>query len=202
MQVCDHFGVLYYGIGLFLAVLWWAMTWEEAKACPYFHFADMLTRKRGMFDGLSRIAVETVAGLLVYPFVWTFWALGLSTEHRQKAFDLRCITDMQVSPMNAALVEGAGTMACVLFSLYINSKASWKISAPLDALVSSILVCFALNYTGGYYNPVLATSLKLGCDNDDYVDHLAVYWLASSLGCIFACLAFESPLLKSKQKAE
>ncbi len=127
-----------------------------------------------------------------------------------------------MSPVIAAFVEGTGTLACVLFSLYVNERASGKFSAPLDALFSSTLVCMgninyrscwpelitafafattgncyyprplhsytrvsssilviypfscvhpdiqrrshrsALNYTGGYYNPVLATSLKLG----------------------------------------
>jgi hypothetical protein len=60
---------MYYGTGLFLAVLWWAFTWEEAKACPYFHLADMLTGKRGFFDGLARIGVETLAGILTYPYI-------------------------------------------------------------------------------------------------------------------------------------
>ena len=51
------------------------------------------------------------------------------------------------------------------------------------------------NYSGGYYNPVLATGLKMGCRGHSHVEFGLVYWLAASIGAIASIYVY--PVLKN-----
>lgn len=52
------------------------------------------------------------------------------------------------------------------------------------ANLSLILSCLAFNYSGGYFNPALATSLKFGCEGNTFVEHMVVYWVGATAGSI------------------
>jgi glycerol uptake facilitator-like aquaporin len=54
----------------------------------------------------------------------------------------------------------------------------------------------AFNYSGGYFNPVLATSLKFGCRGHTAIEHIAVYWIGASLGAVASIYVY--PLLRGK----
>lgn len=62
---------------------------------------------------------------------------------------------------------------------------------------------FALNTTGGYFNPIMASALSfgksknglwidtnfpipLGCEGNTLVEHLSVYWVGALLGGLLA----------------
>ena len=51
------------------------------------------------------------------------------------------------------------------------------------------------NYSGGYYNPVLATGLKWGCRGHSHMEFGIVYWLAASIGAIASIYVY--PIIKS-----
>ena len=53
-----------------------------------------------------------------------------------------------------------------------------------------------LGYSGGYYNPVLATGLKLGCKGHSHLEFFIVYWIGSSLGALASIYAYP-PLKKA-----
>lgn len=62
----------------------------------------------------------------------------------------------------------------------------------------------AFDYSGGYYNPVLATSLKYGCKGNTDWEHFVVYWLGSSVGAVASIYAYP-PLFEragAKKKEE
>ncbi len=42
----------------------------------------------------------------------------------------------------------------------------------------------ACDYSGGYFNPVLATSLKLNCPGNTLMEHFVVYWVGSIVGSV------------------
>ena len=42
----------------------------------------------------------------------------------------------------------------------------------------------ACDYSGGYFNPVLATSLKLNCRGNTFAEHFVVYWIGSIAGSV------------------
>lgn len=44
----------------------------------------------------------------------------------------------------------------------------------------------ALNTTGGYFNPIMASALAMGCEGNTLLEHLSVYWIGSLGGGIVA----------------
>jgi aquaporin related protein len=70
--------------------------------------------------------------------------------------------------------------------------------------------CFlvaAFDYSGGYLNPVLATSLKYGCQGNTLIEHVVVYWVGASLGAIASVFLYQHPtvqklLIGDKEKEE
>jgi len=45
----------------------------------------------------------------------------------------------------------------------------------------------ACDYLGGYFNPVLATSLNLNCPGNALMEHFVVYCIGSIAGSIASC---------------
>lgn len=48
----------------------------------------------------------------------------------------------------------------------------------------------AFNYSGGYFNPVLATALKWGCRGHSNLEHIIVYWCGACMGAILSVPMF------------
>lgn len=55
----------------------------------------------------------------------------------------------------------------------------------------------AFDYTGGYFNPVLATSLKFGCKGNTFTEHVVVYWVGACLGSVLSVFLYHHTSLKS-----
>jgi aquaporin related protein len=51
----------------------------------------------------------------------------------------------------------------------------------------------ACDYSGGYFNPVLATSLKLNCPGNTLSEHFIVYWLGSIAGSVASWWLYRKP---------
>ncbi|KPJ03841.1 Aquaporin-12 [Papilio xuthus] len=70
-------------------------------------------------------------------------------------------------------------------------------TAP-DADLTISLLCKvhlgkAFDYSGGYFNPVLATSLKAGCAGHSLAEHAAVYWAGAGAGAVLALYLYRVP---------
>lgn len=48
----------------------------------------------------------------------------------------------------------------------------------------------AFNYSGGYFNPVLATALKWGCSGHTNIEHIIVYWIGACAGAVLSVPVF------------
>lgn len=77
----------------------------------------------------------------------------------------------------------------------------------LNLLIINFFKLTAFNYSGGYFNPVLATSLKWGCAGNSALEHIIVYWLGSCAGAVisvplFKMDKFRSMFLADKVKSE
>lgn len=105
--------------------------------------------------------------------------------------------------MYGAIVEGVATMLCRLTSKYL-SDSEPRYAAAIDSFVATSLVVAAFDYSGGYYNPVLATGLKFGCKGHTNVEHVIVYWIGASLGAIASVFVYPlmSQSLGVKPKSE
>jgi len=103
-------------------------------------------------------------------------------------------------------VELAGTLVSGLAAAALQDsprlQARPLTSLALDAALAVALVIAAFDLTGGYYSPVLATGIKLGCGaSPDHLAHLAVYWAGPMAGTLLAPPLY-SRLVGSKLKAE
>lgn len=50
----------------------------------------------------------------------------------------------------------------------------------------------AFNYSGGYFNPVLATAIKFGCKGHTHSEHVFVYWIGACTGAILSVFVFHN----------
>lgn len=64
-------------------------------------------------------------------------------------------------------------------------------------LILDIQCILAFNYTGGYLNPALATSLKYGCLGTSSLEHVMVYWIGACIGSIASLRVYRMPLVQN-----
>ncbi|CAG4987461.1 unnamed protein product [Parnassius apollo] len=55
----------------------------------------------------------------------------------------------------------------------------------------------AFDYSGGYFNPVLATSLKAGCVGHSLLEHAVVYWVGAFSGSILSVYLYKLPVIQN-----
>jgi aquaporin rerated protein, invertebrate len=91
-----------------------------------------------------------------------------------------------------ALVELVATFVCRVSSRTIGELGP-KHGAALDSFIGTSLVVLGFNYSGGYYNPLLATGLKMGCLGHSLPQFFIVYWLAATLGSVASSYFFRLP---------
>lgn len=194
--IADNYGVMAYAAFLFLLTIWWSDHWDDASACPYIHFEACLEGNMSLVETIVRTAAETAGGLAVFRYVQLLWALEFAETHvgrpHSLAFD-KCSADLQVPVLYGAIIEGVATMLCRLTSRLLSDNEP-RYSSAIDSFVATALVIAAFDYSGGYYNPVLATGLKYGCRGHTTTELVLVYWLGSSLGAIASIYVY--PLLK------
>jgi aquaporin related protein len=68
----------------------------------------------------------------------------------------------------------------------------------LSIILSFLLISSfeAFNYSGGYFNPVLSTSLKWGCAGHTEIEHVIVYWIGACAGAIVSVPLFKHPIVR------
>ncbi|XP_022916869.1 aquaporin-11 [Onthophagus taurus] len=188
--VADNYGVVMYGLFLFLLTVWWSFNWEDSSACPYIPIEEIFERKRNIFIGFLVIGAQILGGLSIFRYIQILWSLELVETHQGRAFE-ECSTDLQVSVILGSIIEGIATCICRIFSRILGETNS-RMGNILDAFIGTLMVVAAFNYSGGYFNPALATSLKYGCKGNTIPEHMLVYWLGPTIGAIFSVFIFNS----------
>lgn len=185
--ICETYGNIPFAFVLFIMCVWWGFVWGDAAVNPNKHLEDYVRGDSSLLDTGSRILVELLAGKVVFSIITTLWSLELSDDHEIKYQETRCFADLQVSVLLGAAVE-------FLLSFIDRFNALTAEVVPVmqsifyTAALSTGLVVSALNYSGGYFNPVLATSLKYGCKGHNALEFFVVYWVASITGSMVALL--------------
>ncbi|XP_045775203.1 aquaporin-11 isoform X3 [Maniola jurtina] len=192
--VADHFGVATYAIFLFALTIWWSMNWGDATACPYTHIEDVIEGRGDIRKALLKTWAELTGGLLIFKYVQLYWALEISDTHKNKAFE-DCTADLQVPVLYGAIVEGVATCICRLASRSL-SDLNPRYATAIDSFIGTSLVVAAFDYSGGYFNPVLATSLKAGCEGHTLMEHASVYWLGATAGSILSVYLYKLPYIQ------
>ncbi|XP_034834717.1 aquaporin-11 isoform X1 [Maniola hyperantus] len=91
------------------------------------------------------------------------------------------------------VVAGVLTRNTVLVYRYEDSSANADLSLSIFCKVH---VGKAFEYSGGYFNPVLATSLKAGCEGHTLMEHASVYWLGATAGSILSVYLYKLPYIQ------
>ncbi|CAG0909745.1 unnamed protein product, partial [Darwinula stevensoni] len=87
----------------------------------------------------------------------------------------------QVSLASAAWIEGVGTAALTFFGDLLAEKSLNPYKIPMAVLVTgTVFVC--LDRTGGYFNPLLASARRWGCEGATFWQHCVGYWVGSAAG--------------------
>ncbi|XP_026735729.1 aquaporin-11 isoform X2 [Trichoplusia ni] len=192
--VADNFGVSTYAIFLFALTIWWSLNWGDATACPYTHIEDIIEGKGDIRKALLKTWAELGGGLLVFKYVQMYWALEISDTHKDKAFE-DCKADLQVPVLYGAVVEGIATCLCRLASKSLGDLNP-RFATAIDSFIGTSLVVAAFDYSGGYFNPVLATSLKAGCEGHTLMEHALVYWIGACAGSILSVYLYKLPAIQ------
>ncbi|XP_017465756.1 PREDICTED: aquaporin-12 [Rhagoletis zephyria] len=192
--VADNFGVAAYAVFLFMLTIWWGKVWGDASACPYTHMEDLVEGKTSLKEVALRTWAELMGGCCVYRIVQVFWWFEFAETHKGRAFE-ECNADLQVHPYLGAAIEGLATLLCRLASKALSEKEP-KFSNIIDSFIGTSLVVAAFNYSGGYFNPVLATALKWGCRGHTNLEHIIVYWIGACVGALLSVPVYRVPVVR------
>ncbi|KAG8235632.1 hypothetical protein J437_LFUL015665 [Ladona fulva] len=194
--VADNYGVSAYAVLLFLLTIWWSSNWADATACPYNHLEDYVSGNTDLFSVILKGLAELIGGVSIFKLIQYLWALEWAETHKGRAYE-ECSADLQVSMMMGALIEGVAVCICRICSRALGDLEV-KYSTVIDAFIGTSLVVLAFNYSGGYFNPVLATSLKFGCKGNTFVEHMVVYWIGACLGALLSVVIYRQPMIQNK----
>ncbi|XP_058129458.1 aquaporin-11 isoform X2 [Anopheles coustani] len=209
--VADNFGVATYAVFLFSLTIWWGRNWGSATACPYTYMEQIVEGEVSFKEAALKIWAQLMGGCCIFRYVQLYWWLELAETHQGRAFE-DCKADLQVNLYLGAFIEGFATLCCRLASKVISEKDA-RFGAFIDSFIGTSLVVAAIfmvaafNYSGGYFNPVLATALKWGCAGNSALEHIIVYWIGSCVGAVlsvplFKTATFREMFLVAKAKAE
>ncbi|KAJ9585317.1 hypothetical protein L9F63_002902 [Diploptera punctata] len=132
--------------------------------------------------------------MLVFKYVQLLWSLEIADTHRERAFKQINI-NIQVPVLYGAAIEGLATCLCRIASNTL-SELRPRFSTAIDSFIATSLVVAAFDYSGGYFNPVLATSLKYGCQGNTLIEHVVVYWVGASLGAVASVYLYQHPAIQ------
>nr|XP_037272384.1 aquaporin-11-like [Rhipicephalus microplus] len=179
--VYERHGVWVYALALLACCVWWCRSFGDAEACPCGPIEDMLFGI-GPGDYRARLLGQAMGGLLTAQYIMFIWSWHLIPEH--KTYGDSGMPDIPygiVSPTKGALIEGAIT--CV--SRFVAMRSIYwtdNVATAINSITTVILVLAALTTTGGYFNPIMASALMLGCAGSTTTEHFTVYWAGALMG--------------------
>ena len=77
-----------------------------------------------------------------------------------------------------------------------NNDPMYSVGILATIILGAIHAC--LNYSGGLFNPMLATVLFGGCLGHTHMEHFIIYWIGSTLGAVIGHFIY--PSLQKKIK--
>ncbi|KAI1290002.1 hypothetical protein HDE_08108 [Halotydeus destructor] len=190
---CAELGVVWevhgnagYALALFACCMWWAYFWYDAEACPAGPIEDcfLIGAKFTQWSIVSKLIGQAVGAYFTWRYVQWFWKFHLIPQH-VTLNTLPCQAGLQCSMVYGALIEALisfiSRFVC-LESGYLPQLAC----AAVNSITTVGLCLFAMDSSGGYFNPILASALTLNCKGNNFFEHLFVYWVASLTGGIIA----------------
>ncbi|KAK8744135.1 hypothetical protein OTU49_001017 [Cherax quadricarinatus] len=192
--IADNYGVYAYAVYLFLMTIWWGQSWGTATACPYSLLEEYVEVGANPLHVVLKIIAQVIGGLASFRWVKYIWMMELAQTHVGRGVD-DCTADLQVPVFFGFLIECMLTCACRLVSRSLG-EVEPRFAPAIDSFFSTSMVVLAFNYSGGYFNPVLATGLKWSCHGHTNAEHVVVYWAGSILGAMLSIRLWNLGIVK------
>ncbi|XP_035209554.1 aquaporin-11-like [Stegodyphus dumicola] len=194
---CAELGVVYeihgylgLGLALLAVCFWWCSVWGDAEACPCGPFEECLFGSGFNAEVMKKVLGQAIGGAITSLWLNYIWSFHMIPEHEALHTAAECQAGLQVHMAYGALIEGLITLISRVVAL---ESAFWtaELMISSNAIVTTILVLAATSTTGGFFNPVLATALTLGCKGNTLMEHIVVYWIGSLVGGFIGRYLFE-----------
>lgn len=197
--VYEKHGSLAYGFSLFILSYLWIDSFGDAYTTPGYLAEDYFLIKGNELlktgDAYARFIGQSLAMPLAWRLANIYWKYQLIKEHSQLLIIENCKSSLTTSTLNGFLIEFICCLICRLaeligHKLLERNSSSQRMVSLVCSFLCSILVVFALELSGGYFNPVLAASLEYGCKGIHVYQHVLVFWLGPLLGHVVARALF------------
>ncbi|XP_015789581.1 aquaporin-11 [Tetranychus urticae] len=190
---CAELGVIWtrhgnigLAIGLFLACLWWCNQFGDAEACPCGPIEDAILLRQPITQPkiYLRLIGQAIGAYVTAMYIDFIWCFHLTPEHTE-LHTKRCQAALQTTVLKGFLVEMFITFVSRIVCLE-SFKLNERLANYINSMVTVTLVLAALDTSGGFFNPILASALTLNCEGNDFLEHFLVYWVGALLGGLLA----------------
>ncbi|XP_045582521.2 aquaporin-11 [Procambarus clarkii] len=184
-RVARNCGMPAYSVYLFLIILCRDRTWgSSVTACPYSLLEEYVEVGANPLHVALKVVAQLAGGLASIKWAKHLWMTEVAEAQGSLRVD-DCLAALQVPVAVGFLLESLLTCSCRLFSRALG-EVKPKFASAIDSFFATCMVLVAFNYSGGYFNPVLATSMKWSCRGHTNTEHIIVYWAGSTMGAMLS----------------
>ncbi|KAK8375485.1 hypothetical protein O3P69_008371 [Scylla paramamosain] len=184
------FGIWAWSLCVFLLILWRERSWGATTACPYMLLEQYVEAGANPLHVFLKILAQITGAVISCRWVKRLWAMEEEMQVPE------CSTDLQVPVVIGFLIEAVLTCVSRLCSRTLGELRP-KYASVIDSLFTTALVILAFDYSGGYFNPVLATGLKWNCQGHTNTEYIVVYWAGSILGAMLSLRLWTVPYVRA-----
>lgn len=193
--VYERHGSWAYGASLFLLSYLWIDSFGDAHTTPCYLFEDLMlvqgNRMLKQGDAYARFIGQSLAMPAAWRLASFYWKYQLLNEHQEYLMVDNCKSALTISTIEGFLIEFGCCLICRLIELlghklHENNWISQRLLSVSTSFSGTLLVVLAFELSGGYFNPILASSLEYGCKGIEFYQHAVVFWLGPLLGHLFA----------------
>jgi len=190
--IFENYGLKVWSVLLFFNAFYQIIRWSEYKApSPYVHLLRLLQGAAKPAEVFVRSLVLMVFGLASYRIAKNVWSLEMSPLHVGRGAVLdSCIYPWSAVDVSKAVAsEFLGTAALIVGpqlaveNRWLANNDPRYLAAVISAQVVGI-VLLALDFSGGLFNPMLASVLFGGCQGQEWWQHVLVYWFGATAGAV------------------
>ncbi|XP_033104098.1 aquaporin-11-like [Anneissia japonica] len=179
-----------YSVVLFVLIFAYSLTFD-ASGNPARVFETMIKRQCSIIEGILKIALQVIGGLLAYRYVILVWKFLAPTElhtTQVEILDVSCDNPLKVSIVEGIIAEMLATStARSIAGMGLGGRRFYK---AVNAFTAVVVTLTGMEWTGMMFNPALATSLAYNCKNHPIHEHILVYWCGPFLGVLMSMFIF------------
>ncbi|NXD42124.1 AQ12B protein, partial [Copsychus sechellarum] len=173
---------------------------DGASANPTVSLQEFLLLQSGLAATAAKLLAQAVGAGAGWALTRLYWSWELTQLHFiQNLIAPECSSAIRAPLPHAALVEGSCSFLFHLVLLRLGQSHPLG-RVPVLAATVTFLTYTAGPFTGGFFNPALATATTFQCSGSSFWDYIQVYWLGPLAGMLAALLLFQGNIPRLFQK--